>query len=110
MCLHIYHTPTSGLLGRPTACICEKGGRSMFDARTRLDVRPEVQNCIRSCEYLLSTAAASAHPPFSEDEQQLLAYYAAELAQMVDRSVQGSATNTDPETVRPPLRSVPAGV
>jgi len=75
-----------------------------------IQVRPEVQNLIRSCEYILSTASTTGHPPFSEDEQQLLAYYAAELAQMVDRSVQGSAANTDPETVRPPLGSVPAGV
>ena len=76
----------------------------------RLNVRPEVQACLRSCEYVLSTASTTGHQPFSEDERQLLTYYVAELAKMMDRRIQGSATATCPESISPPLRSEPPSI
>jgi len=52
---------------------------------THLDVRPEVQNCLRSCMYLLDLAATAENHPFSEDEQQLVTFYVRGLRQMIDR-------------------------
>jgi len=57
----------------------------MYSSRPpSLPLRPEVQSYLRSCEYLLSVAAASPHMPFSEEERQLMNYYMAEMARMVD--------------------------
>jgi hypothetical protein len=51
----------------------------------RLNVRPEVQTYLRSCEYVLALAAAAQNQPFSKDELQLVTYYTAEMDKMVGR-------------------------
>jgi len=49
----------------------------------RLNVRPEVQAYLHSCEYVLALASATQHKPFSPDELQLMNYYASEVVKMI---------------------------
>ena len=53
-----------------------------------LSLRQEVQNYLRSCEHLLSVPAASHDPQFTEDELQIVNYYAAEVAKMANQLLQ----------------------
>ena len=46
-------------------------------------LRVEVQNYLRSCEHLLSVAAAPPYPPFTPDELLIVNYYVAEMGKMV---------------------------
>ena len=78
------HLPTASLLVGPTADICEKGGGPMSESLHPYFCK-EVQTYLRSCEHLLSIAVASPNPPFSPDELQIVNYYAAEMAKMVDQ-------------------------
>jgi len=69
----------------PPTVDTSKRRRSRMSDFIRLNVRPEVQACLRSCEYVLALAATAQHQPFSKDELQLVTYYAAELDKMVGR-------------------------
>jgi len=45
--------------------------------------RKDVQAYIRACEYLISVASVQDSPPFTEEELQVLEYYAEELAKVL---------------------------
>lgn len=45
--------------------------------------RKDVQAYIRGCEYLISVASTQDSPPFTEDELQVIEYYADELAKVL---------------------------
>ena len=44
-----------------------------------LSLREEVISYIRACERLISSAAMPGYPKFSDDERQVIEYYASEL-------------------------------
>lgn len=48
-------------------------------------VRTEIQEYLRCCERLLSAALMPDHPPFSEEEEQIIEYYAVELLKLIPR-------------------------
>src|SRR5215831_12779708 len=50
-----------------------------------LNVRTEIQEYLRCCERLLSAALMPDHPPFSEEEEQIIEYYAVELLNLIPR-------------------------
>jgi len=45
--------------------------------------RRDVQTYIRACEYLISIASIQDSPPFTEEERQVIEYYAEELAKVL---------------------------
>ena len=45
--------------------------------------RKEVLNYLQSCEHLLAVPVAPYYPPFTQDELQMVDYYAKEVAQML---------------------------
>lgn len=65
-------------------------------------LRPEIQDYVRVCEYVLSTAATPGHPPFSEYEQHLLTHYSGELSRLVDQDAQGSTPTSPDESSHSP--------
>lgn len=74
------HTPADGLPQEgPTADKCEKGGRLMSDPF--FPFRKEAEIYFRSCENLLS--AATAPPPFSQQELAMIGHYVAEVQKLV---------------------------
>jgi hypothetical protein len=72
--------PTASLEG-PTVDTDEKGGCPLSDTPS-FSFRKEVQDYTRSCEYLLSSAGNGDNPPFTPDEQWIVAYYQAELGNL----------------------------
>jgi hypothetical protein len=57
-----------------------EGGRPM--SHSSLPIRPDLRELFTHCERLLASAQANGHPPFSQDERQMICYYANELAKL----------------------------
>ena len=55
--------------------------------------RKDVQAYIRACEYLISVASIQDSPPFTDEELQVLEYYAEELAKVLRSPTKGPAGN-----------------
>lgn len=82
MCVRDKHlTSTDGLLERPTADACGKGGPRMANTSPP-PIRKELQECFRHCERLLASALVSDNPPFSQEERAMMKYFADEIAKI----------------------------
>ena len=45
--------------------------------------RKDVENYVRSCEYLISIASVPNSPPFSKEEHRLLEFYTEQMAKLL---------------------------
>ncbi|WHZ25335.1 MAG: hypothetical protein OJF51_000130 [Nitrospira sp.] len=67
-----------------------------------LRLRREISDYSRSCEHLISAAAASDAVPFTQDEIDWIEYYATEMTNLVDQLVRKSKTQVyhDRQTIQ----------
>lgn len=55
-----------------------------------LSLRKEIKDYASSCEYLIAAAASADAIPFTEDETDWIAYYAAEMTNLADQLLRNS--------------------
>ena len=80
-----------------------KGGRPKYRS-SLLPIRPDLNELFTHCERLLASAQAPDHAPFSQDELQMLCYYANAVSKLADaQRVQsnGKPALTTPSSASP---------
>jgi hypothetical protein len=57
--------------------------------------RKDVENYVRSCEYLISVASVPNSPPFSKEEHRLLERYTEQMAKLLSTHKKGDGHSSE---------------
>jgi len=66
-----------------------------------LPIRQDLRDFFSHCERLLGNARQPDHAPFSQDELQMICYYANEIAKLADSQRLAEPSNGKPTTLAP---------